>query len=114
MATPAGKTGAHDSMKDAILSRIREDEIVAMCCDVINIPSPTGGELAMAEYMRAAFQQLGLTITWQQVEDARANVVGRLEGAATANASCSTATWTRRIPAMKISSPASATSPTPW
>ena len=30
-----------------------------MCCDVINIPSPTGGELAMAEYMRAAFQRLG-------------------------------------------------------
>ena len=34
----------------------------------------------MAEYMRAAFQKLGLTITWQQVEDARANVIGRLEG----------------------------------
>ena len=67
-------------MRDAILSRIREDEIVAMCCEVINIPSPTGGELAMAEYMRAAFQRLGLTITWQQVEDARANVIGRLEG----------------------------------
>ncbi len=56
----AGKTGLDDSMKDAILSRIREDEIVAMCCDVINIPSPTGGELAMAEYMRAAFQQTRL------------------------------------------------------
>ena len=80
MATPAGKAGLDDRMKDAILCRIREDEIVAMCCDVINIPSPTGGELAMAEYMRAAFQQLGLTITWQQVEDTRANVIGRLEG----------------------------------
>ena len=35
----------------------------------------------MAEYMRVAFQRLGLTVTWQQVEDARANVIGRLEGA---------------------------------
>ncbi len=75
-----GKAALSDSMKQAIFNRIREDEIVSMCCDVINIPSPTGGELAMAEYMRAAFQRLGLTITWQPVEDGRANVIGRLEG----------------------------------
>ncbi len=76
----AGKAALSDSVRDAIVSRIREDEIVSMCCDVIDIPSPTGGELAMAEYMRTAFQRLGLKVTWQQVEDERANVVGRLEG----------------------------------
>ena len=59
MATPPAKPHL-DDIRDAILSRIHEDEIVAMCCDVINIPSPTGGELAMAEFMRAAFQKLGL------------------------------------------------------
>ena len=80
MAVTAGKPALDDRMKEAILSHIREDEIVSMCCDVINIPSPTGLEHNMAEYMRAAFQRLGLTVTWQQVEDARANVVGRLEG----------------------------------
>src|SRR5580700_10860171 len=79
MAT-AGKAALSDNVRDAIVSCIREDELVTMCCEVINIPSPTGGELAMAEYMRAAFQKLGLKITWQQVEDARANVIGRLEG----------------------------------
>ena len=31
-----------DNVRDAIVSRIREDEIVAMCCDVINIPKPYG------------------------------------------------------------------------
>jgi len=80
MATPAGKTALSASAREAILSHIREDEIVSVCCEAINIPSPTGGELAMAEYMRAAFERLGLTVTWQQVEDARANVIGRLEG----------------------------------
>ena len=79
MAT-ASKSVLSDNVRDAILGCIREEEVVAMCCDVINIPSPTGWELAMAEYMRAAFQDLGLTITWQQVEEARANVIGRLEG----------------------------------
>ena len=80
MAT-AGKASLSDNVRDSIVSRIREDELVTTCCEVINIPSPTGGELAMAEYMRAAFKKLGLKITWQEVEDSRANVVGRLEGA---------------------------------
>ncbi len=80
MAIAANKPALDDRMRAAILGRIREEEIVAMCCDVIEIPSPTGAELNMAGYMRAAFQRLGLTVTWQQVEDGRANVIGRLEG----------------------------------
>ncbi|HUI84663.1 MAG TPA: M20/M25/M40 family metallo-hydrolase [Candidatus Binatia bacterium] len=79
MAT-AGKAALSDTTRQAILRSIREDEIVSMCCDVVNLPSPTGSELAMAEYMRAAFERLGLTIAWQPVEDTRANVIGRLEG----------------------------------
>ena len=39
---------------ERILAEVKEEEIVAMCCDVINIPSPTGDEGEMAEYMRAA------------------------------------------------------------
>src|SRR5437660_9667903 len=52
-----------------------------MSCDVINIPSPTGEELQMAHYMQGAFQQLGLNVTWQEVEEGRANVVARWTGA---------------------------------
>jgi len=66
---------------DRILAEIKEEEIVAMCCDVINIPSPTGGELQMAEYMRGALKRLDVHITWQEVEEGRANVVGRWIGA---------------------------------
>ena len=63
-----------------ILAEIKEEDLVSMCCDVINIPSPTGHELQMAEYMRSALSFLGLDVTWQEVEDARANVVGRWKG----------------------------------
>ena len=63
-----------------ILSQIREDEIVAMCCDVVNIPSPTGEELEMGRYMRRALEDTGLSVTWQEVEEGRANVVGLWEG----------------------------------
>jgi len=59
-----------------ILSQVRRDEIVAMACDIVNIPSPTGEELAMARYMRGAFEDAGLEVAWQEVEEGRANVVG--------------------------------------
>jgi len=65
---------------ERIVAEIKEEEIVAMCCDVINIPSPTGGELQMAEYMRQGLQKLDLHVTWQEVEESRANVVGRWIG----------------------------------
>jgi acetylornithine deacetylase len=70
-----------DGLADAILAQIREDEIVAMACDVVNIPSPTGEELEMGRYMRRALEEAGLNVTWQEVEEGRANVVGLWEGA---------------------------------
>jgi acetylornithine deacetylase/succinyl-diaminopimelate desuccinylase-like protein len=80
-ATKAKAASSLDpKLVDRILAEVREEEIVAMSCDVINIPSPTGHELAMAEYMRGALLQLGIDITWQEVEESRANVVGRWVG----------------------------------
>jgi acetylornithine deacetylase len=67
-------------LKERILSHIDEREVVSMATDVINIPSPTGEELRMAEYMRDRLAALGLRITWQEVEEGRANVVARWEG----------------------------------
>jgi acetylornithine deacetylase len=74
------KPGVNSNLAKKILAEINEEEIVAMCCDVINIPSPTGDELQMALYMQGVLQQLGLTVSWQEVEEGRANVVGRWIG----------------------------------
>lgn len=79
-STKDSKPGLHAKLVEEILAGIEEEEIVAMCCDVINIPSPTGEELGMAQYMRGVLQQLGLTVTWQEVEEGRANVIGRWTG----------------------------------
>lgn len=83
MTTAVNKPAPHPleaKLAGRILSAVREEEIVAMACDVINIPSPTGEELQMAEYMRGALQDLGLDVTWQEVEEGRANVVARWRG----------------------------------
>lgn len=68
------------ALENSILAEIREDEIVRMCCDVVNIPSPTGEELEMGRYMRRTLEEAGLHVSWQEVEDGRANVVGVWEG----------------------------------
>jgi len=67
-------------LAEKILAQVSEERIVAMATDVINIASPTGEELEMARYMRAAMEAQGLTVSWQEVEEGRANVIGRWEG----------------------------------
>ena len=71
---------ARQHASEHILRHITESELVTTCCDLINISSPTGSELAVAEYMRNALQELDLEITWQPLEEGRANVIGRLQG----------------------------------
>jgi acetylornithine deacetylase len=73
-------SGLDANLVKKILAEVKEEEIVAMARDVINIPSPTGEELQMAQYMQSALQQIGLNVTWQEVEEGRANVVGRWIG----------------------------------
>jgi len=68
------------ALEHAILAQVNEDEIVAMSRDVINIPSPTGFESGMSGYMRRTFEGMGLTVSSQEVEEGRANVVGRWPG----------------------------------
>ncbi len=74
---------SHSDLTEAILRQVSEEQIVAMSRDVINIPSPTGEELEMARYMRRVFEQMELEISWQEVEDGRPNVIGRLAGQGT-------------------------------
>ncbi len=79
-------SGPKPHLAEKILAQVDEKSLVSMCCDVINIPSPTGEEGRMAEYMRSAWAQMGLGVTWQEVEEGRANVIARWEG--TGNGPC--------------------------
>jgi acetylornithine deacetylase len=69
-----------ESLAKKITDQVREDEIVAMAFDVVNIASPTGDELEMSKYMRRTLEAVGLQVSWQEVEEGRANVIGRWEG----------------------------------
>jgi acetylornithine deacetylase len=84
LTTPARNVntavGLDPRLVEKILGEVREEEIIALASDLINIPSPTGEELEMAEYLRGVLGQTGLNVTWQEVEAGRANVVGRWNG----------------------------------
>ena len=55
---------------------IDRERLVGFASDLINVPSFTGDEQAMAELMQTTLTELGLAVQWQQVEDGRANVLG--------------------------------------
>src|SRR3954451_12223458 len=60
---------------------IDRDRLVDWASKAIAIPSFTGSEEAMAVFMVDTFEELGLQVQWQQVEDGRANVLGTWRGA---------------------------------
>ncbi len=59
---------------------VDRDRLVDWALRAVSIPSFTGEELAMAEFVRGTFDEMGLQVLWQNVEQGRANVVGTLEG----------------------------------
>jgi acetylornithine deacetylase/succinyl-diaminopimelate desuccinylase-like protein len=63
-----------------LLSRLDRRRLLETASDLVEIPSPTGDEQGMAEYLRDLFAELGLHVTWQEVEEGRPNVVGVLRG----------------------------------
>jgi acetylornithine deacetylase len=60
---------------------IDRDRLVDWASKAIAIPSFTGSEEAMAVFMADTFEEVGLQVQWQQVEEGRANVLGTLGGA---------------------------------
>jgi acetylornithine deacetylase len=60
---------------------IDRDRLVDWAKQAISIPSFTGSEGEMASFMAETFDEIGLAVQWQQVEQGRANVLGTLSGA---------------------------------
>ena len=60
---------------------IDRDRLVDWAKQAISIPSFTGSEGEMASFMAETFDEIGLAVQWQQVEQGRANVLATLSGA---------------------------------
>ncbi|MBV8429978.1 MAG: M20/M25/M40 family metallo-hydrolase [Solirubrobacterales bacterium] len=67
-------------LAERLIQRIDEQRLIDTACAYVSTPSPTGSEQAMAERVRTAFDEAGLSVTWQEVEEGRPNVIGTLQG----------------------------------
>ena len=63
-----------------IAAQIDRDELAQLACDLVNIPSPTGQEKGVAEYILDWFHANGLKTIRQEIEVDRPNAVGVLKG----------------------------------
>ena len=63
-----------------VLAGIDRDEVAQLGCDLTSIPSPTGQEKAIAEFILTWFQANGIKAVRQDVELDRPNAVGILKG----------------------------------
>jgi acetylornithine deacetylase/succinyl-diaminopimelate desuccinylase-like protein len=63
-----------------ILAQIDRDELAQLGCDLTSIPSPTGREKAIAEFILNWFEATGIKAVRQDVEVDRPNAVGIVKG----------------------------------
>ncbi len=71
---------SRDPSQEEVVAAIDEGELVSMVEDLINIPSLTGREAEVSDYLAGKFRGLGLEVTQQEVEPARNNVIGTWRG----------------------------------
>ncbi len=64
----------------AIKAAVNEDRLVETAMELVAIPSVTGSERPCAEYLASVMEGLGLETNIQEIEEGRANAVGRLTG----------------------------------
>jgi acetylornithine deacetylase len=68
------------SMIEDALAYVDQEGIAKLTMEMIDIPSPTGGERALARYLEGRFRAAGLQTRLQEVESDRYNVFGYLRG----------------------------------
>ncbi len=71
---------AEQKIIDEVLKRISRDEVAQLTKELVDIPSPTGAERAIGEYILAWFERHGIRAVRQQISAERVNAVGIVEG----------------------------------
>lgn len=67
-------------MDQEVLEQVDRQRIVELACNLADIVSITGEEKQVAEYLGSEFEKLGMQVEYQEVEEGRPNVIGRLKG----------------------------------
>ncbi len=69
-----------DKNRERIWAAIDKERLKRLTMDLVNIPSPTGQEGEIAQYLSEHFENIGLTARLQEFDTGRYNALGRLPG----------------------------------
>lgn len=69
-----------DDQRQLIVAHVDEKRLTQLACRLVEVPSPTGNEYEIAACVRQICIELGLDVAWQEVEEARPNVLATLRG----------------------------------
>jgi acetylornithine deacetylase/succinyl-diaminopimelate desuccinylase-like protein len=79
--TPAPLSGEQERWLQTALEGITEAELAELDLALTSIPSPTGEERAIAQFIVQQLRAAGLDAQYQPIDDDQGNAVGRLRGA---------------------------------
>ncbi|MFQ5912068.1 MAG: M20 family metallopeptidase [Nitrospinota bacterium] len=67
-------------MRKRIVKAVSQSRVAELTENLTNIPSPTGGEGEISDYLARELERTGLEVSLQEVEAGRNNVIARLRG----------------------------------
>lgn len=70
------------SIRERIVRAVSQSRVTELTEKLVNIPSPTGGEAEVSDFLAWELERIGLEVSLQEVEAGRNNVIARLRGKA--------------------------------
>ena len=80
MATMPGAAAVSPDLRQRVLGRIDDDEVLRLAQDLIRIPSFTTEETPCAEWLANYLGDQGLEVELQEIEPGRKQTIARLRG----------------------------------
>jgi acetylornithine deacetylase/succinyl-diaminopimelate desuccinylase-like protein len=68
------------SVRQRLVKAVSKSRVAELTEKLVNIPSPTGGEAEIADFLAKEFEKIGLEVKLQEIEAGRNNVIARLPG----------------------------------
>ena len=74
------REGGTGSVRQRIVKAVSKSRVGELTQKLVNIPSPTGREGEISDFLAQELEKIGLDVRLQEVEAGRNNVIGRLPG----------------------------------
>jgi hypothetical protein len=78
--TPLPLSAEQRHWREEAVSRLDEDRMRTFDCTITSLPSPTGTERAISEWLVQPMRDIGLMAYYQPIDEHSGNAIGQLPG----------------------------------